>query len=54
MTTISQLLKVKGPGCLSVGPGENVYSAVKIMAEEDVGSVLVMGRGNARRHLDRT
>ena len=42
MTTISQLLKVKGPGCLSVGPGENVYSAVKIMAEEDVGSVLVM------------
>jgi CBS domain-containing protein len=42
MTTISQLLKVKGHGCFSVGPGENVYSAVKIMAEEDVGSVLVM------------
>ena len=42
MTIISQLLKVKGHGCFSVGPGENVYSAIKKMAEKDVGSVLVM------------
>ena len=42
MTTICQLLKVKGPGCFSVGPDESVYAAIKIMAEEDVGSVLVM------------
>ena len=42
MTIISQLLKVKGRDCFSVGPGENVYSAIKKMAEKDVGSVLVM------------
>ena len=35
-------LKVKGPVCFSVGPDESVYAAIKIMAEEDVGSVLVM------------
>jgi CBS domain-containing protein len=42
MTMINQLLKVKGHDCFSVGPGENVYSAIKKMAEMDVGSVLVM------------
>lgn len=42
MTMINQLLKVKGHGCFSVGPGENVYSAIKKMAEKDVGAVLVM------------
>ena len=42
MTIIRQLLKVKGHGCFSVGPGESVYSAIKKMAEKDVGSVLVM------------
>ena len=42
MTMINQLLKVKGHGCISVSPGENVYSAIKKMAEMDVGSVLVM------------
>jgi CBS domain-containing protein len=42
MTMINQLLKVKGHGCFSVGPGENVYSAIKKMADMDVGSVLVM------------
>lgn len=42
MTMINQLLKVKGHGCFSVSPGENVYSAIKKMAEMDIGSVLVM------------
>jgi CBS domain-containing protein len=42
MTIISQLLKAKGHCCFSVGPGENVYSAIKKMAEKGVGSVLVM------------
>ena len=37
MTIIRQLLKVKGHGCFSVGPGESVYSAIKKMAEKDVG-----------------
>ena len=42
MTTINQLLKVKGHGYLSVGPGDTVYAAIKLMADEDVGSLLVM------------
>jgi CBS domain-containing protein len=42
MTTINQLLKVKGQGYLSVGPDETVYEAIKLMADEDVGSLLVM------------
>jgi len=42
MTTINQLLNVKGHGYLSVGPDETVYVAIKLMADEDVGSLLVM------------
>jgi CBS domain-containing protein len=42
MTMIKHLLKAKGYGCCSVGPGENVYSAIKKMADENVGSVLVL------------
>ena len=42
MTTINQLLKVKGHGYLSVGPDETVYAVIKLMADEDVGSLLVM------------
>ena len=42
MSTIKHLLKAKGYGCVSVGPGDNVYSAIKKMADEDVGSVLVL------------
>lgn len=42
MTTINQLLKVKGHGYLSVGPDQTVYAAIKLMADEDVGSLLVM------------
>jgi CBS domain-containing protein len=42
MTMIKHLLKAKGHGCCSVGSGENVYSAIKKMADENVGSVLVL------------
>jgi CBS domain-containing protein len=42
MTTINQLLKAKGHGCVSVGSGDNVYAAVKKMADKNVGSVLVI------------
>lgn len=44
MTMINQLLKVKGRGYFSVGPDETVYAAIEKMAEEDIGSVLVMDR----------
>ena len=42
MTAINQLLEMKGHGFFSVGPEETVYAAIKLMAEEDVGSLLVM------------
>jgi len=42
MTMINQILKVKGRDHFSVGPDETVYSAIKKMAEKNIGSVLVM------------
>jgi CBS domain-containing protein len=45
MTTIHQLLKVKGHDYVAVGPSENVYAAIKLMADEDIGSLLIMDGG---------
>jgi CBS domain-containing protein len=42
MTTINQLLKMKGHDCFTVGPEETVYAAIRLMADQDVGSLLVM------------
>lgn len=42
MTTIGQLLREKGNKIHSVGPDSSVYEAVRKMAEEDIGSLLVM------------
>lgn len=42
MTMIHQLLKTKGHDFHSVGPDESVYAAIKLMADKDVGSLLVM------------
>jgi len=42
MTTIHQLLKVKGHGYVAVGPNETVYAAIKLMADQDIGSLLVV------------
>ena len=42
MTMIKQLLKVKGCGCITIGPDQTVYSAIEKMAENNIGSVLVM------------
>ncbi|HKZ97192.1 MAG TPA: CBS domain-containing protein [Hyphomicrobiaceae bacterium] len=45
MTTINQLLTVKGHDYFSVGPEQTVYAAIKLMADRDVGSLLVMEGG---------
>lgn len=45
MTLIKQILKVKGYEVLTIGPGETVYSAIKLMADKDVGSLLVTDGG---------
>jgi len=42
MTMIKQLLKMKGRGCIAIGPDQTVYSAIEKMAENNIGSVLVM------------
>jgi len=41
MTTVQQLLKEKGRGVFTVGPGETVFDAIRKMAEQNVGSLVV-------------
>jgi CBS domain-containing protein len=42
MTNIQQLLKTKGRGYYCVSPSESVYAAIQLMADKDIGSLLVM------------
>ncbi len=42
MPTVNQLLAQKGNRIFSVGPDDTVYAAIRMMADENVGSVLVM------------
>jgi CBS domain-containing protein len=45
MTTIRQLLREKGNKICSVGPESTVYDAIRKMADEDIGSLVVMEGG---------
>lgn len=42
MTTIRQLLDTKGREVLSIGPDDSVYDAIRMMADNNVGSLVVM------------
>ncbi len=42
MKTVSQLLQDKGGSVLSVTPESTVFDALKLMAEKNVGALLVM------------
>jgi CBS domain-containing protein len=42
MKTIRQLLKVKGRNIWTVSPATSVYDALQIMADKDVGALLVV------------
>jgi len=42
MTTIRQLLREKGDKVISVRPADLVYDAIRKMAEENIGSLVVM------------
>ncbi len=42
MKTVSQLLQGKSGGVLSVTPDSRVFDALKLMAEKNVGALLVM------------
>ena len=45
MTTIRQLLGEKGNKIYSVGPDSTVYDAIRKMADENIGSLVVMEGG---------
>jgi CBS domain-containing protein len=45
MTTIRQLLREKGNKIYSVGPDSTVYDAIRKMADENIGSLVVMEGG---------
>ena len=44
--TIRDILRYKGPDVWSVGPDSSVYEAVEVMAEKQVGALLVLS-GNS-------
>lgn len=43
--TVEQLLRVKGREIWSVAPGATVFEALQLMAQKDVGAVLVIENG---------
>lgn len=45
MTTLQQLLDQKGREVLTISPDDTVYDAIRKMAEENVGSLVVMEDG---------
>jgi CBS domain-containing protein len=42
MSTVGQLLRSKRPGTWTIGPQASVYQALELMAEKDIGAVLVV------------
>lgn len=48
MKTVSQLLQGKGGSVLSVSPESSVFEALKLMAEKNVGALLVMSGDTLR------
>lgn len=45
MTTVRDLIKHKGGEVIAVSPDDSVYAALKVMAERNVGAVMVMDDG---------
>lgn len=48
MKTVSQLLQGKGGSVLSVTPESSVFAALKLMADKNVGALLVMNGDTLR------
>lgn len=42
MKKVKELLREKGPGVWSIGPDASVYDAITLMAEKNVGALLVL------------
>ena len=45
MATVKQLLDEKGYDIWSINPRKSVYDAIKLMAEKDIGALLVLENG---------
>ena len=45
MRTVHNIMKHKGGGIFSIDPGDTVYDAIAMMAEKEVGALLVMRGG---------
>jgi CBS domain-containing protein len=45
MTTVQHVLAQKGHKVLSVSPADTVYNAIKLMADENIGSLVVIEQG---------
>ena len=45
MTTVKQLLQVKGPDIWTIAPDASLYDALKLMADKNVGALLVLDAG---------
>jgi CBS domain-containing protein len=45
MTTVSKILAAKGSQVWSVTPTTRLYEALKLMAEKDIGALLVLDEG---------
>jgi CBS domain-containing protein len=45
MTTVRDLIRQKGSEIVSVRPGDSVFAALEVMAERNVGAVMVMEDG---------
>jgi len=41
MKTVREILQVKGGNCWSIAPAESVFEAMKLMAEKEIGALLV-------------
>jgi CBS domain-containing protein len=46
MVTVQGLLKVKGNAVWSVSPETNALDAIKLLAEKDVGALVVLNKGD--------
>jgi len=42
---VAEILRIKGHTLYTATPGERVLDAVKVMAQQDIGSLVVMDRG---------
>jgi predicted transcriptional regulator len=46
MKTIERLLEAKGYDIWSITPDASVYEAVRLMADQEIGALLVLESGN--------